>query len=336
MIFFNRILVIIAILLVGDSTAQPDHLIKIATLAPEASSWVKAVRAIDKDLRDATEGRVGFKIYPGGVQGDENVVLRKIRIGQLHGGGFGGQGISHIFPDILALEMPFLFNDLSEIDYVLDKMDAFYRAGYEENGYVFLGWADIGFVHIFSKQPVRSVEDIRALKAWQLADEPITEVLFRLAEVKSVPLIIPDVLLGLQTSLVDVVYASPSAAIVLQWFTRVKYITHLPINYTLGALLISKRDFDKIPVVDQEKLQQIARYHMTNLSRQSREENAEAMAVLQANGLTLVEASPTDIATFKKLVESAQTELVGKAFSLEAHNQIKRHLTAYQQTITPP
>ena len=161
--------------------------------------------------------------------------------------------------------MPFLFNDYTEVDYVLGEMDAFYRQGYEKRGYVFLGWADIGFVHILSQQPVATVEDMRAQKVWQLPDEPLTSVLFRLAGVTSVPLNIPDVLLGLQTNLIDVVYASPSATIVLQWFTRAKYVTQLPINYTLGALLIDKRTFAKIPAADREHIHRIARQHMAAL-----------------------------------------------------------------------
>ena len=326
---------IAVILSAGTVAAKPQHLLKIATLAPEGSSWVKAVRGIDEDVRRATSDRVGLKIYPGGVQGDEKVVLRKIRIGQLHGGGFGGQGISQIFPDILALEMPMLFRDYAEIEHVLKSMDEFYRAGYAAKGYVFLGWADIGFVHILSQQPVRTVEDIRDLKVWQLADEPITEVLFRLAGVNSIPLTIPDVLLGLQTNLVEVVYASPSAAIVLQWFTRVKYVTEFPINYTLGALLVDNRAFAKISAADRELILGMAQDHMAELSRQSRRVNEEAMAVLKANGLQIVEASPADVETFKNLVVSAEAELSGKAFSTQAHSLVQQYLREFRQ-VAPP
>lgn len=311
---------------------QPNHLLKIATLAPEGSSWAKVLRSIDAEVRRETAGNVGFKIYPGGVHGDEKVVLRKMRIGQLHGGSFGGQGISQTSPDVLALEMPFLFDSYAEVDYVLEQMDAFYRRGYEERGYVFLGWTDIGFVHILSQQPVATVEDMRTQKVWQLPDEPLTSVLFRLAGVTSVPLNIPDVLLGLQTNLIDVVYASPSVSIVLQWFTHAKYVTQLPINYTLGALLIDKRAFDKIPAADRAHIHRIAQQQMVALGQRNRRENDEALAVLQANGLSLVEVHPTDVAAFKDLVARAETELVGRAFSQEAHEQIARHLQDFRRT----
>ena len=332
MISFKGLFAVVAALIANSVVAQPNHLLKIATLAPEGSSWAKVLRTIDADVRRETNGNVGFKIYPGGVQGDEKVVLRKMRIGQLHGGNFGGQGVSQTLPDVLALQMPFLFDSYAEVDYVLEKMDAFYRQGYEERGYVFLGWADIGFVHILSQEPVATVEDMRAQKVWQLPDEPLTSVLFRLAGVTSVPLNIPDVLLGLQTNLIDVVYASPSATIVLQWFTRAKYVTQLPINYTLGALLIDKRAFAKIPAADREHIHRIARQHMAALNQRNRRENDEAMTVLQANGLSLVEVNPKDVETFEGLVASAEAELVGRSFSREAHEQIAQHLQEFRQT----
>ena len=172
---------------------------------------------------------------------------------------------------------------------------------------------------------------MRAQKVWQLPDEPVTSVLFRLAGVTSVPLNIPDVLLGLQTNLIDVVYASPSATIILQWFTRAKYVTQLPINYTLGALLIDKRIFDKIPAADREHIHRIAQQHMAALGQRNRRENDEAMTVLQANGLSLVEVSPKAIETFKSLVANAEAELVGRAFSREAHEQIARHLQDFRR-----
>ena len=310
---------------------SPQHLIKIATLAPEASSWIKTVRAIDQEVRTQTDGAVGFKIYPGGVQGDDNVLLRKMRIGQLQGAGLTGQGLTIINSDILALQMPFLFDSYDEVDYILEKMDDFYHQGMEKNGFVLLGWSDIGFVHLLSKKPIRSVDDIRQRKVWRLEDEPITQVIFRKAGVNSVPLTIPDVLLGLQTNMIDVAYAPPAAAIVMQWFTRVQYITELPINYTLGALVVDKRFFDKIPTAHQQILHQVSAVRMRRLALQTRRENSAAIQVMLDNGLELVTPLPADVKTFADLVEESIPELVGKSVSQETYDRVHNHLKAFRQ-----
>ena len=312
-------------------SATPGQLIKIATLAPEGSSWVKALRAVDEEVRTETAGALGLKIYPGGVQGDEEVVLRKIRVGQLHGGGFGGMGTTLIFNDVLALELPFLFEEYGEIDYVLEQMDEFYTQGYLDKGFVFLGWCEIGHVYLMSQQPVRSAEDIRGMKAWRLDREPITQVLFKKAGVVSVPLTIPDVLLGLQTNLIEVAYAPPSAAIVLQWFTRVKYVTELPINYTVGAFLVNKRDFDRVAGEHQNVLRAVSRRHLRQLSIDSRDENAEAIAVMKANGLEFVAPPEAGIEDFKSLVDETIAELEGKAFSRQSLRLVNQHLGDYRR-----
>lgn len=327
----------LAALLLGASLpTAAQTTFKIASLAPDGSSWITALRDIDTDLRDATQGQVRLKIYPGGVQGDEDVVLRKIRIGQLHGAGLGGTGLSHVLPDVLALEMPFQFSNYDEIDYVLQRMEPYYQAAFDEAGFVLLGWSDIGFVYLLAQAPVRSVDDIRGRKVWRLQDEPITGVLFEKAQVTSVPLAIPDVLLGLQTNLVDVVYASPAAAIVLQWFTRVATYTDLPINYAIGALLLHKKAFADLTAEQQQLLRDVAARHMSAHNTRSRTDNLKALRVMEQQGVRPVTPSPEAVATFQALVAESVPELVGKAFSRAAYDAVQQHLADLRASAPPP
>lgn len=328
---------LLAICLLCSTAATAQTTFKIASLAPEGSSWITALRNLDSELRETTQGQLQLKIYPGGVQGDEDVVLRKIRIGQLHGAGLGGTGLSHVLPDVLALEMPFQFDNYAEIDYVLQHMAPYYRAAFEEAGYVLLGWSDIGFVYLMAQSPVRSVDDIRSRKVWRLQDEPITGVLFDKAGVTSVPLAIPDVLLGLQTNLVDVVYASPAAAIVLQWFTRVRTYTDLPINYAIGALLLQKKAFAQLTASQQQLLLEAATRHMAAHNERSRADNLSALQVMATQGVRPVVPPAEAVATFHELVRASVPELVGQAFSKKAYDDVQKHLAAFrgQSTAAP-
>ncbi|MEW6752747.1 MAG: TRAP transporter substrate-binding protein DctP [Candidatus Latescibacterota bacterium] len=311
--------------------ADPQHLLKIACVAPQISSWTRALEAINAEVREQTGGAVGLRIYAGGQQGDDPVVLRKIGIGHLQGGAFTGPGLGAISRDILALQMPFLFENYDEVDYVLERMDGYYRRDLEANGFALLGWTDIGFVHILSREPMRSVEDVRGRKVWRLEDEPITQAIFRRAGVTSVPLFIPDVLQGLQTNMVDVVYAPPHAAIVLQWFTRANCVTEVPINYTLAALLVSRKAFDALDPAHQQILLAIARRHLRELTLQTRRDNQQAMQVMQDNGLELVSPTPEDVAAFRALVTETVPELVGKAFSSESYGLVQQHLQDFRR-----
>ena len=337
MIFFKATsgikFVIVLLLFSCFSSIVKAETIKIATLAPDRSSWVVTLRAIDAELRNATEGEVKLKIYPGGVQGDEDVVLRKMRIGQLHGGSFAAQGFSSIVPDILGIQMPFLFNNYDEVDFVLKEMNKYFIKKYNDKGFIHLGWSDIGFVHILSKNPVHTIDDIRTANVWRMENEPITQTLFKLANVNSIPLSIPDVLMGLETNLIDVAYASPAAAIVLQWFTRVSFINELPINYTLGALLIDRRAFERLSYSHQEMFRGIAVRHMRQLSLQTRKENAESIEVLKLQGLKQLKSSNQDIKTFKKWVVKTEQQLVGSIISEQTNILIKKYLENYRKSL---
>lgn len=315
------------------TTRAETRLIKLATLAPENNNWLKALRAMDLELRRESGQELGLKIYPGGVQGDEEVMLRKLRVGQLQAVAFGGLGVSQTCPEVLAFEIPFVFENYDEVDHVLDQTLGFYQSAYEKQGLVLLGWMDIGFIHILSQQPIRSADDARGLKVWRLEGEPITKVLFSRAGMTSVPLSIPDVLLGLQTNLIEVVYASPSAAIALQWFTRVKYLTTLPINYTPGALLIDQRVFGSLPPAQQELLRRVAQRHLGQQRLQNRKENGEALQALEANGITLVTPPPDEIQGFEQLVRDALPELVDHAFSRDAYDLVQAQLTVFRQQV---
>ncbi len=306
--------------------ASAGTVLKISTLAPEGSGWARALREMDADLRAATDDALKLRIYPGGVQGDEDVMLRKIRIGQLQGAALGGTGVSRVCREVLALEMPFLFGGYDEIDYVLAQTEQEFKALFLDQGFVLLGWADIGFVHLLSKDPVRGTGDLHGLKIWRLQGEPITEVLFEKAGVTSVPLAIPDVLLGLQTNLVDVVYASPAAAIILQWFTRVGYYTELPINYTLGAFVVHRKYYDGLSAEHQELLTRVAAARIGEHNLRGRGDNEEALRIMRAEGLQPVVPTEADVASFRSLVEESRPELVGRAFSAPVYERILRHL----------
>ncbi len=305
--------------------------LKIATLAPDGSGWVNTLRDIDNEVRERTGNKVRLKIYPGGVQGDEDVMIRKIRVGQLHGGGFGGTGTSAIFPDVLALEMPFLFEDYDEIEHVLAQTQGYYRRGYAEQGYVLLGWFDIGFVYLFSQKPIAGVDDIRGLKVWRLQGEPVSEVLFARIGVTSVPLSIPDVLLGLQTDLVEVVYTSPAAAIVLQWFTRVGYYSTLPINHVLGAFLVDRRAFAKLSEEHQQILSEVSDRHIRAQRTLNRAENKEALRVISNHGVVAVDFPPPEVESFEQVVAESLPDLKGRAFSDESYEMVHGYLGEYRQ-----
>src|SRR4030042_2544495 len=144
--------------------AEKNLVIKMATLAPEGSSWIKAFNTVNAEVMKKSENKVQFKIYPGGVLGDESDMLRKMKIGQIQGVALTSAGLSSIFKEIDVLQVPFLFQTYEEVDFILKKMDSFFKKGFEDNGYVLLGWSEGGFINLMSTLPISSVADLKKAK----------------------------------------------------------------------------------------------------------------------------------------------------------------------------
>jgi TRAP-type C4-dicarboxylate transport system substrate-binding protein len=309
---------------------QTPVVIKFATLAPEGSSWIQVFKAAADEVQQKTGSAVQFKIYAGGVMGDERDMVRKMHIGQLQAAVLTSAGLSAIYSEVDVLQIPFLFHTHEEVDHVIGKMDAFFKKGMAGNGYVLLGWSEAGFVHLMSVVPGETIDQLKKARVWIWNDSPMARAIFDEAGVSGVPLSIPDVLVGLQTGLVDVVYASPSGAIALQWFTRVKYLNDVPLMYLSGGLVVKKESFEKIAPENQARVQEIFQRHFARLKGIVRKENQDAVNVMRKQGIQLVTPAPDQVAEYKRISDKAMSKEDGHKFSAPVREQVNAIIKAYR------
>jgi TRAP-type C4-dicarboxylate transport system substrate-binding protein len=314
-----------------QSAGAQEFTIKFATVAPEGSTWMNVMKEYDQAIRKESNGRLGFKMYAGGVQGDEKDVLRKVKLGQLQSAGITGVGMTGIAPKVRILDSPFLFKSYDEADLIMNSFDAEFEKAFEEGGFVNLGWAEVGFIYIFTNTPVQSAADLRNVKMWMWEGDPIAEAAFKAMNVNPISLSITDVLTSLQTKLVDGVYTSPLAAIALQWFTRVKYMLNAPLADASGAVVISKKRFDELPPDLKEILVRNGKKMMRKLTLQSREDNAKSLDIMKKNGVTIVEpSSPQAMKEYEEIGRKARILLTGKLFSEELLKRVEAKLAEYR------
>jgi TRAP-type C4-dicarboxylate transport system substrate-binding protein len=283
----SRILALVGLLIVAGPAAAMD--IKIATIAPEGSGWMKEMRSAAAEISERTDGRVNIKLYGGGVMGDDKKVLRKIRIGQLHGGVFTPTSLEQIYSDVNVYGLPLLFESVDEVDYVRERVDARLKAGLEEAGFVSFGFAGGGFARVLSNTPVRSVDDLRGKKVWVPEGDTISYRTMAALELSPVTLPVTDVLTGLQTGLVDIVASPPVAVLVLQWHTKVEYLTELPLLYTMAFLAIDNRTFARLQEADRAIVTEVMSRVYDDFDRVNRVDNEKALEALENAGVTFVE-----------------------------------------------
>jgi TRAP-type C4-dicarboxylate transport system substrate-binding protein len=288
----NLLKTCLAVWVVGLAAPSLANELKIATLSPEGSFWMQKMREGAEEVARQTDNRVRFKFYPGGVMGNDTAVLRKIRIGQLHGGAVTAGSLTGAYADIRVYSLPLVFKSFQEVDYVRRQMDSLIVAGLEKGGFVSFGLAEGGFAYIMSKAPIHTSDDLRQRKVW-MPDNDLTSIeTMKAFGIQSIPLPFVDVRAGLQTGLVDTVTISPYAAIVLQWHTQLRYITDLPLVYVFGLLAIDQGAFAKIAAEDQQITHTVMGRVFTDIDRQNREENMKALEILNKHGLQMVK--PTD------------------------------------------
>lgn len=330
--FLGAILMVVMIALTHGAIVAQEHVIKFATLAPEGSTWMNVMREYDAAIRKESGGRLGFKIYPGGVHGDEKDVLRKIRLGQLHSAGFTGVGLGEIAPKVRIMDAPFLFENYGEVDHVYGVCDQEFSQAFKEKDFVLLGWAEVGFVYVFTNTPVRTLADMSSIKMWMWQGDPIAEATFKAFGINPIPFSIIDVLTSLQTGLINGVYINPLNLIVLQWNTRVKYMMGVPLTDASGAVVVSKKKFDSLPAVLQEILVRNGRRYMRELTNKSRDENAAAIVTLKRSGIQVVEvASATTLEEYVTTGKKARHSLVGKQFDQPFLDKVEKAVADFRK-----
>jgi TRAP-type C4-dicarboxylate transport system substrate-binding protein len=262
--------------------------LKIATLSPEGSVWMQKMREGAKELALKTNNRVRIKYYPGGVMGDDNTVLRKIRVGQLHGGAVVGGSLTKYFKDNQIYGLPMKFKSFEEIDYVRRQLDRRIIDGFEKGGFVTFGIAEGGFAYVMATVPIRTIEEMRRQKVWVPDNDKTIMEAVQAFGIKPIPLSIADVRAGLQTGLINTVTIPPIGAIALQWHTQIKYLMDEPFLYIYGVLAVARKVFEKLSPDDQRVFREIMGRVFQELDQLNRQDNVKAREALRTQGIEFV------------------------------------------------
>ena len=266
--------------------AEEAYVLKFATLAPQGSTWMNIITDWANQVEKESQGRLKFKLYGGGVSGDEPDVLRKIRFGQLHGGAMTGHGIGYIYSPARVLEIPFLFRSYDEVDHVRAQLMPEIREGFRRNDFELLGWMEVGFIQLFSRVPIYSIEDLKKRRIWLWQGDPLGTAFFAASGLSPVSLPITEVFTSLSTGLIDTTIAPPLGAIAFQWFTKTPYMTNIPVMDGIGGLIVSRKFFDGLPKDLQQLLRRTGEEAGTRLLVETRRDNEKSLAVLKQHGVT--------------------------------------------------
>jgi TRAP-type transport system periplasmic protein len=309
-------LVLSLFLLLSHASLFAAEQIKLAVLVPEGTTWGNSLKKLSKEVETITGGEVAFKVYYGGVSGDEPDVLRKIRIGQLQGGIFTGKTLGDIHGDVRVMEIPFTFysNQKKASDALVALTPKFNQA-LKSKGFVNLGFYEVGQVYVVSTKKVSSMNELKGLKIWSWEGDELVKAMIESLGLVSVPLALPDVLSSLSTGIINAAYAPPLGILALQWHTKVKYLIDFPTAFSIGALLVSDKAWSKIKPEHQSKIISLSEKFVKEANAKSIEESAAALDQLKKSGIEFVSFPEADQKEAASVRGSVINKLKGKMIS---------------------
>ncbi len=313
----------------GSSMAHAEEW-RIATVAPDGSSWMKVLSKGAAAVKAVSEGRVSFKYYTGGVQGDEKDVIRKMKMGSLDGGAFTSVGLGQIVPSIRVLELPMMFNSVEEMDYVRRKMWGTFMKRFDKKGFKLLDPGDIGAIHFYSNTPIKTRADLLKTKMWMWGEDVLVKTMNKHMGVKGVPMGVPDVLPALNTGRINACYGSALATVALQWYTKVKFATSLTLSYGVSATVINKKNWDSMSKEDMEGVKKAVRKQSKELRATVRRDNKRAHKAIVRAGVKVIETPAATVAEFQEIAEKVWKEMVGKLYSQKDLDRVLKYRAEYR------
>ncbi len=273
--------------------AQQPITLKLGTLAPQGSTWHDILREMAQRWEQASSGQVKLRIYAGGAQGSEGDMVRKMGIGQLQAAAISNVGMHDVIAEPQGLSVPFLFADEAQMNCAFEKVKPRIDAALSKRGLIALQWSRIGGIHLFCDTAYRTPADMGGAKIWAWEGDPKSTAAFRAAGFHPVELSSTDMYASLQTGMIDCVPNVPLYVLTTRLYEKAGHMIGTPWAYMIGATIVRKDAWDKIPADTRPKLLAIATELGNKVDAEVRRLNADAIVAMQKQGLDIVKVDPS-------------------------------------------
>lgn len=325
---FVKLLALLSITALTPAHAQTQTF-TIGTIAPQHAEWAKGMKAAGEEIAERTEGRVKFKFRF--AQENDKSTLLQMRVRRFQGGMFTPGALQDQYGDINLYSLPLVFNSKEEAAFVRSRMDQKLLDGLEEAGYKGFGFSATGFAVLMSNEPVRGLSDVKGKKVWVPDGDKISHSAMQALGVAPVPHPLGDVLVGLQQNLYHMIAVSPFGALVMQWHTKVEYMTDMPLVYTFGFLVLDKKAYERVAPADRVIIDEVMQRVHREFDSTGLEDDAEAKEVLVSNGIKLVVPDQSDFDAMRKTLAENNRSLAHQGvISEELYDEMLGYIEEYR------
>ena len=316
----------------GGPRLQADTgkvVIKVATMVPRTQDIVVQEKRYNQRLSDASNGRIQFKTYYGGSAGDDETVMRKLKIGQIDASPLGTDIVSHYVHQCTILMAPQTFFNWEQVDAVRKELSPEFNEEAYKNGFKVMSWWDGGQVRIFSRKPIKTFADLRTSRPWLYPESALLKEFYRMINVTGVPLPLSEVYSGLMTKMIDTVWISSVLGTAFRWTTETQFVSSMPVNVVQGAFLLRRQVWDAFSKDDQKLLMSVLTDQAAKTQGDFRRDDAKTYTKLLTRGLKAVDfEKPSD---WEDAGSKLRQKMVGRSYSQALLDRVeaitKQHAT---------
>jgi TRAP-type C4-dicarboxylate transport system substrate-binding protein len=323
---WNKVLVVLFFL----PLLLESQVIKIGSIAPDRSPWNDALKEIGREWESISKGQVKLKIYPGGIAGSEEDMIRKMKVGTLGGAVLTNIGLTKIYPDAFVLSIPFMFHSEEEMAYVMKSLNPIFEKQIQEKGFKVIIWTMSGWVNFFSKKTVLYPQDLKKQKLAFSTGEPAMEQAWKKSGYNIVPNDLKDLMMALQSGMVDAFYLPPLIAGSGQYFPLAPHMCSLKIAPLVGGMVIMDKIWQRIPENFKQPMMDVVTRLSDKLAGETADLEKKALDSMKNNGLIIHEPPADSLSQWKEAADKGMDELIGKVFKKEIYEKLLQLLQEYR------
>jgi TRAP-type C4-dicarboxylate transport system substrate-binding protein len=310
--------------------------LRFASEAPDGTGWARELRAFGRELEAATNGEVRTKWFLSGIAGDELEIAERIKREQLDGVISGGMLCERLSPSLRTLRIPALFRDREEAIFVMNKMKPFFDDELLQAGFVNLIEGGYGFSVLFTRNPIRSLADLKKERIWIWE---LDETLLRLFPEMFQRVTLPVAKAGAayDAGNIDGFVAIPTGALAFQWSSRARYVVDLRVAFLTGCMLVARRSFDALSHEAQQTMRTAAAKLQVRVQDLGQRQDELLLGGLFAKqGLKAMPISDQLRNEFERAVQAGEAQAearipAGTLFPMGAREFVRRQLADFRR-----
>lgn len=314
----------------GLFAQQRTIVLKMASPVPENTPWGDCLNKIAAEWKRITNGEVEIRIYHNGVAGNEDTVVRNLKVNQIQMAVLSTFGLCEITPEIMTLSCPFFIRTDDELDLVLNALKPDLEQKMNDKGYYTLAWSRVGWVKVFSKAPVFVPADLKRQKLGTNGDQAELNQAFKTMGFQMIPVARNDILIALNSGMVDAVYESPIAVGSFQIFGLAKNMASINIAPFMGGIIVNQRAWRSIPDSYKPQLIEATKKLEKELDGAVRDLEDQMVKIMQNYGLVVNQLTPAQEQLWYDEISKVMPGLIGTAFDRDTYNRINDILTKYR------